>query len=87
MTPQTIEEWKRYISALTEERLVVEARTANSVAFLRVMTEEGNTPETFSKVLNMFAQELHKRDLPLTDRGPGQMASYYRMVHGYPKGK
>jgi len=85
--PSTPEEWKAYLSDLSDERLGVESIAANSLNFVKVLQEEGLDAEQIGEVFKMFALELDERDMPLSDRGPRQMVSYYRLVNDYPQGK
>lgn len=86
MTPKTMSDWQLYIQNLSDDRLMTEARSANTVTFSGYLSKEGYTADEIGEILMAFALELHARDLPLSDRGPGQMASYFRMVQGYPEG-
>jgi len=87
MKPDTLEQWTTYLSGLTDERLGVESITANSLQFVQILKEEGKEPGEIGAILKAFAVELDKRGMPLSDRGPRQMVSYYRLINDYPDGK
>ena len=68
-TPKTMEEWTAYIGELTGPALYSKALAANSVTFVRMLENEGYTPEQIEHILTMFAEQFEVDDQTVPSNG------------------
>lgn len=79
--PKSLPEWKAYTAALDGERLVDEARSANTASFVRTLKEEGYKPEEIHTILILFARRFRATGL----RPPGDgFYDYFELMETDP---
>jgi len=78
--PQTGDEWESYLGTLSDAEVQIQARAANTLEFVRLMSREGRSAQEISDIFEMFAQELYARDLLVPERGEGSYLSYRALL-------
>lgn len=76
MIPLTLEEWKQYIARLSGKTLLEKARAANSVMFVRTLSDEGMEAEEITEVLRAFAERLVAIGIAVPTRFDGAYLNY-----------
>lgn len=56
--PETLSEWRKYVSTLSETALYSKAKAANSQKFSDVLLAEGYKPSEITQVLQAFAKRF-----------------------------
>lgn len=78
--PETLREWREYISNIDDDEIVYKARAANKWKFVEGMKEEGFTSEEVTNILYMFAKELQERDKMVTGVDGNQYLSFRKLL-------
>ena len=78
--PRTLDEWAEYISGLSGKQLIAKARAANSIMFIRTLTEEGMDPEDIEDVLRLFAVRFLEVDIAPPTRFDGAYLNYNDLI-------
>lgn len=84
--PRTGEEWDSYLASLTDAELQIQARAANTLEFVKKMSQEGYSPVEISDIFENFAQEMYSRDLLVPERGEGSYLSYRALLRDVQEG-
>jgi hypothetical protein len=61
-SPKTLKEWVMYISQIPEEQLIVQAHSAGTSAFIRMLEEDGFTADEISTIHKAFALKFKEDD-------------------------
>lgn len=80
MNPQTLPEWFEYVDSLSPENLYEKARVANTLAFVRVLREEGMEPRDITRLLRRFALRLLALGMELPGRSDGAYLDYASLM-------
>ena len=78
--PDTMEDWEFYIGSLEGEDLVSKAYAANTLSFVKMVTEEGYSPEKVEDILLLFAKRLEETGNMVPDGGQGFYVSYLDLL-------
>lgn len=84
--PETLEEWGKYIKALSDEDLFNQAEIAGSGVFSVALREEGMTPQFIHDVLVIFAKEFDLRQIEPPGRANGCYIDFRRILQPIPSG-
>lgn len=74
--PQTIEEWSAYVLNIPEDKIVDKAYAANSLSFVKMLSEEGYEAFEIEQILRFFAERLEASGRFVPDGGDGFYLSY-----------
>jgi hypothetical protein len=56
--PASVEEWQQYISGLTGDVLWAKATACNHIGFVRMLEDEGYSPDEIEAVFLAFAKQF-----------------------------
>ena len=78
--PKTLVEWRAYISTLSGADLLSKARAANQVAFVRMLEDDGLSPEDIAGVFRGFAERLVDDGQEPPSRFDGSYIDYNKII-------